>query len=1051
MADSAPVSDILKYVLVRPPRIEASRAASARGLLLIPSEEIALLLRARDEIPLRGKIKWIQERLNASEIKKTIILAREFRQALRTSLYDDSLTEKSWAEMRANFQPLDDIESIIQFHVDVYFLSIAVDDYESAAILCEDIKSCHCLLVLQKLEYGDESLDLNKLLDPLVILPLPEMQEASESEVSDDGGDKEYFIALIMLQIANDTINLLRSNGGLKVSQYEAVEKNESVQAQDEQAAIFSIGTTDKKFVIAASWESAFPGSVGDFLKVFFHIVDVNDVDIIQLSNEISAEIQARIKFAFFSLGSKQIIYFLKEIGKISEGYRSGRNRNFEDYAETITRAVSVAGEVQQQKLSLGQPSKIRPIGIADLKVVRQQLQKYALGEIAHVENVLKGERRVRRHHRAEKVEQTFSFEEEETTTKEKDLQTTERFELSQEVEKVFSEKQKTEASLKVSGTYGVVTIAANAGMSNEQSIEESAKTARSYVRETISKASERIENRTKKTTTVATIFETTEDNEHEFSATTDTVVGIYRWVEKHYICQTFNYGARLMFELSIPEPAAFYLYAQDNRPDGQTELRPPEPISFSAADVTEYTYLLLASRYGASVSAPPSALMTAQIAAIQGASDTDSNSSKITIGESWEMIAASPIASCRKINVAAAGFRVLISPHLWKSEDRYWSAGSFYPGVRGEFSVGFNGVYVEHFSVSVNLLLSRTPEAYASWQLATYNAIVEAYQSRKSDYERKIAAIQARRPTATARTDVEYREIERNELKRAAIHLVTGQDLLGFNAISHSPGNAPVMDPDEAIAEGKFVRLIENGFEWAEMVYEFFPYFWGGKSVWVDSFASSDQDPVFQRFLRAGFGRVVVPVRRGAERGLIYYLETGKIWEGNNPPVINDPVYLALIQELEKVNEEEAASAVPEGAPWKQTIPTNLVCLDGKLLPNWEIKVEDGELGYAPSKRTCNGIPYNEAQWPADFKAVVRALADLGYNVGVPANNVTYLNSPAGIRIVRAFQMHANKLGISAQLGKALSLDGSVGPCTLRALTVAVAMLRAGQWSRPV
>ncbi|MBL7962355.1 MAG: hypothetical protein JNM31_00795 [Flavobacteriales bacterium] len=34
----------------------------------------------------------------------------------------------------------------------------------------------------------------------------------------------------------------------------------------------------------------------------------------------------------------------------------------------------------------------VRPLGVADLKVVRSQLLKYELGEVAHVENVLKGE-----------------------------------------------------------------------------------------------------------------------------------------------------------------------------------------------------------------------------------------------------------------------------------------------------------------------------------------------------------------------------------------------------------------------------------------------------------------------------------------------------------------------------------------------------------------------------------------------------------------------------------------------------------------------------------
>jgi hypothetical protein len=77
----------------------------------------------------------------------------------------------------------------------------------------------------------------------------------------------------------------------------------------------------------------------------------------------------------------------------------------------------------------------LKPIGIGDLKVVKQWLIAYQPGEIAHIENVLKGETKDRTHRRLEKTEESFSFSSDSTQESQKDTQTTDRFELKREEE----------------------------------------------------------------------------------------------------------------------------------------------------------------------------------------------------------------------------------------------------------------------------------------------------------------------------------------------------------------------------------------------------------------------------------------------------------------------------------------------------------------------------------------------------------------------------------------------------------------------------------------
>jgi len=62
----------------------------------------------------------------------------------------------------------------------------------------------------------------------------------------------------------------------------------------------------------------------------------------------------------------------------------------------------------------------IKPLGIGDLKVVKQKLKKYAAGEVAHIENVLRGEYKERKHRVLDRNEETITTKveiEEETVT----------------------------------------------------------------------------------------------------------------------------------------------------------------------------------------------------------------------------------------------------------------------------------------------------------------------------------------------------------------------------------------------------------------------------------------------------------------------------------------------------------------------------------------------------------------------------------------------------------------------------------------------------------
>jgi hypothetical protein len=158
-----------------------------------------------------------------------------------------------------------------------------------------------------------------------------------------------------------------------------------------------------------------------------------------------------------------------------------------------------------------------------------------------------------------------------------------------------------------------------------------------------------------------------------------------------------------------------------------------------------------------------------------------------------------------------------------------------------------------------------------------------------------------------------------------------------------------PEFDVADAALEGKIIQFFEQAFEWNNIVYRFYPYQWARKEKWDDLYALTDPDPLFTDFLRAGAARVIVPVHPSYNDALLYYLETGVLWNGGEPPTINDPLYVSIVEELRS---DATVNDAGDGLPlckvdsetpcivdeWDVKLPTNLVYLQRTPeLPNYQ------------------------------------------------------------------------------------------------------------------
>jgi hypothetical protein len=128
---------------------------------------------------------------------------------------------------------------------------------------------------------------------------------------------------------------------------------------------------------------------------------------------------------------------------------------------------------------------------------------------------------------------------------------------------------------------------------------------------------------------------------------------------------------------------------------------------------------------------------------------------------------------------------------------------------------------------------------------------------------------------------------------------------------------------------KGRFIQFLEQAFEWRQLAYIFYPYFWATRPKWIEMMNHADDtDPNMTAFLQAGSVRVLIAVTPAYEQAVLHFLATGEPWEGGPAPVIGDPLFIPLYEELHK-QQDDLYNAVPEGEPWTFVLPTSLVYLE--------------------------------------------------------------------------------------------------------------------------
>lgn len=601
-------------------------------------------------------------------------------------------------------------------------------------------------------------------------------------------------------------------------------------------------------------------------------------------------------------------------------------------------------------------------LGIADFRRVEQEVCCYVPGEVSHIENVMA------REYKERSTRSLVSSEITSETTKERerenltDTTTTERNEMQSEVASVLNEdeSQAYGANASVTGQFpsGSYSAGAYFDASSASSTSNSNSQAQTYAQEVTERAMERIVEKTQTKRTSRILKEFEENNKHGFDNTkgSNHVTGVYRWVDKIYKNKLINYGKRLMYEFAIPEPSKFFQEAvwRDIDNNGQTDygiILPEPPVHpkdlengiANATELTEDNYQSIVSYYNADVNAIP--LQNLEISHSYSEDNQDywaqSSGESVKIPEGYEATYFKGVLTTTKTGEHGDGnhqngtlvtiggisfsYSLLNGAPFRKYE---LDSGDNVIKIRKELGFSMASWRTRVYAFNLNVFCELTDEHKQQWQNETYNAIMDAYYDRVREYNEAMtqANIFPEDKEKMKFNPLENKSIMLRELKRVAIELMIDQNKVSknnYNAMDEDTGVSTVKKNEIFQTHASTVKFFEQAFDWDIMAYVFYPYFYANKASWKTLFQSQDAaDPLFQAFLQSGMARTVVPVRRGFEDAINWYMATGEIWNGQGLVVDqDDDLYVSVAEEMQTVEGEV------EGT-WETRLPTALTIL---------------------------------------------------------------------------------------------------------------------------
>ncbi|WJS96804.1 hypothetical protein NYQ10_10190 [Flavobacterium johnsoniae] len=612
----------------------------------------------------------------------------------------------------------------------------------------------------------------------------------------------------------------------------------------------------------------------------------------------------------------------------------------------------------------------IQMLGIADYRKVVSTISRYIPAEVAHIENVMASEFR-------EKVttkETTTENKEFESTDTEienlKETTANDRFQMQTEVAQILNEQRKNDVNTNstVNGTGYSFNL--TTGNSTSGSKEDSNKQAVTTAKEVTNKAVEKIVSKVKKERTVTVTEKFIDVNKYGFDnrGSKDHVSGIYRHINAVYRNRIQNYGKRLTYEFSIPEPALVHKlgrivndYDLLEKINNIKPEKPTNPKDFfkDFNEITIDNYIAFKNLFGIKElkDYPSCDPFTLSRESSKGEGDFEIPLIKGFIPTTFHLFsivdAGSPDIEFKTEEGGGQYFEIDLNDKniyytayrtghiLGDDKNKINNSGNIlisYP-IPSLVKCAIRATKIEFYRFNFTLNFIPDIKTILEWKKEFYDTIIKEYEKKLKIYNEAVEDIIKEYEKQKIKSDEDknrrekrnYRQIEIQSLKRNCLSYLIDEENrentirdFGTNLYKkRTDFTDTLINKSHKLDEyTAFVRFLEQAFEWNEMSYSFYPYYWGKKEIWKENYNEDSEDPLHKAFLQAGMARVIVTVRPGFNDAVNMYLTTGKIWQGGNLPVYGSSMFVSIAEELRENTDYTVQDE------WESVLPTNLIVL---------------------------------------------------------------------------------------------------------------------------
>lgn len=631
------------------------------------------------------------------------------------------------------------------------------------------------------------------------------------------------------------------------------------------------------------------------------------------------------------------------------------------------------------------------PYAVGRLQLVNRKLLGYRAADLAHIENVMRGEKRVTQKRKLSRTEETELHQVSDLRSQSGSSNETKK-NFEQEAQEAAAESFSQFTYDNLTSTYGGPTTFTLTGSweSTHGDSTPAQFSASGFAEKIIAKTLQRVRRQVDEQRQRVHMDETEESTSSTFdnSLGTCNLHGVYRWLNKVYEARVVNYGSRLLLEFMVKDPAATFaaeclrLFGIDlKRPKRLAEFAiisyhditvspsqpavngepvettveqalryyditdwPLEPAAEKTVSVVlqagqrisiplpegyaaSYAVVTLPVNASTAPSSEPTAVMPA-INGIIGQSAFDNTSIETAAAP------GAPVTNTPFLQVTMHGETGSIAAVLFDIYAPQQSAITGLPAIPpaggGEAAPAVTAPAAPPVisEVSVSVTIGCVPTTETTKRWQL--AVFKLLvEAEKQKQEAYYNLLLTTREKGGRWLPPDLGALERRALQQDCTDLLFDV----FYALTGVPAEPLETNPPDlfTVYEPVVRQFFGESVEWNELSYALTADVHHRRGKQGDTAAQQEQLPEnnLAAFLQAQYARVLVPVRPSMSLSLLYFLATGVVWQGppEQVPVLAQSLQAAFAIKTER---PEAYRQI-ESLPWTFEIPTAMLVLDDR------------------------------------------------------------------------------------------------------------------------